>query len=283
MQLSSAERADEEELKAAQERLVVLEGKLESARQQNFDLENRLKFVQAAADSRKENEDSQKRLIAQLQNEIDGLATENSGLRNELLRVREQGVTSATAEIQQQNMIVSELRDRIDGLIDENSELRTSLRETQKRVAEGTFVSADNAALQAEYDALKSDLEEAEQTNQRLNEELDIFRTASESAVNSGDVGMQAAELRLDQAQNEIRRLGMLLKKDREQCSAEIDTLEAKLFDPAVTEMEQIKRLEQLQGRVGDAETARSVCEREVADMIGKLDSEKQKILALYD
>ncbi len=284
LQLSKAGKADEESLRLAEGRASALESRLEQARQQNLDLEGQLKLALAAANSRKENEESQKKLISQLQSEVEELIKENTGLRKNLSGLKDAGVTSSAAvETRHQNVAVAQLKERIDSLLQENNGLRDSVNDLQKRLEEKSYASGDRSYLKYDFDTIKLQLAAAEDANKQLAEELEIYKKASELAPGKANVSGGEAEIRLGEAQKEILRLGALLKKDREQCSAEINILESKLFDPAVTEMEQIQRLKDMQARLGDAETARKSCEQHVADLSGRIDGEKQKIIALYN
>jgi chromosome segregation ATPase len=278
LQLSEAGK-NEEVLKLAEDRAALLEDRLEQAKLQNTVLEERLKLAQSVADSRNYSEEGQESLIARLQDETETLAAENKRLGDELARARELAAKNKGEAVNQQNLVVSQLREKVEELSNENSDLRKSLKQARERPAAKFVYKADDAELLAKINKLEAKLEAAERANERLNSDLKNYNITTSSG---GDAtGAESAIARFDEAEKEVRRLGTLLKKEREQCIADIDALETKLFDPALAEKSQIRRHKELQARLGQLKTDNQDCNNQLAGLLKKIEYKDKKIASL--
>ncbi|PZP55752.1 MAG: hypothetical protein DI586_05870 [Micavibrio aeruginosavorus] len=160
--------------------------------------------------------------------------------------------------------------------VKENESLKQQITALQAAVAAKPVVTADNSqlsALQGENSALKQQLaavksmpaandsealkhlqgqlELARSENETLKQQLDKVTTAS-AGGNSWD--LEQATKRYQESQREIRRLGALVQQEKLARKQDRDAMEAKLFDPAITDQMQQEKLAELQGRIDELE-----------------------------
>lgn len=137
-----------------------------------------------------------------------------------------------------------------------NSQLEDSLRQSQTRIAE-TAINTETKSMKQIVD-LQTKLEAAQKDNAELARQLESFKLQQEDGrlnTIAGDWDLEQATKRFNEAEREIRRLGLQLEQERTACNREKAQIESMLFDPAVTEQKQIERLTQLQK---DLDVARS-------------------------
>jgi len=115
---------------------------------------------------------------------------------------------------------------------EETADLRKQVIKLEGLVSD---LKTENLALNAE---LKSSLRESEQ--ERL-------------TISSDNWNLEQATMRFNEAERQIKRLGGQLQKERAQCNAEKQDLEAMLFDPQVTNQAQLARLSDLENQLAKA------------------------------
>ncbi len=107
----------------------------------------------------------------------------------------------------------------------------------------------DVAALKKTLEALKA---ENLALNNELNKSLDESRTERVS-ISGDNWDLEQATMKFDEAERQTKRLGLELQKERARCVAEKKDLEAMLFDPALTNQEQLAQLTKLEQQLNDA------------------------------
>lgn len=270
---------------ALEAQVQTLEDRLALAESENGRLQGELRTVLAARDEAKSEQDTQGAMVAGLRAEIDGLRRENATLQNELASARDNNNSRAGEELERQQAIVDGLQRQVTDLQAENMTLQASLERVRAEYQEKMTTAATKPAdklLKMELETLEAKLAAAERSNKRLNQELEAATrgvTDPGQAIASDNWNLEIATRRFSEAESEIRRLGALLDKERSQCSAEIFELEAKLFDPIVTDPAQIERLKSLQSDLEMAQSGHQTCSQRVAQLEKKV-SEGQSRLA---
>ncbi|MGH1399538.1 MAG: hypothetical protein ACRBCT_10025 [Alphaproteobacteria bacterium] len=115
-----------------------------------------------------------------------------------------------------------------------------------------------NASL-ARLSILERELEMIRAENIALNEELESSLKEGETerlTVSSENWNLEQATKRYNEAERQIKRLGLQLQKERAQAALEKQELEAMLFDPELTEQAQLARLSQLEKELEAARAA---------------------------
>ena len=176
------------------------------------------------------------RLAAAMQGQEDKLDTfdvADPKAKEELEKIRAQ-----MRELQEKNQKLAreamEARGAIDNtVIKTGNEALKAIREYEKKYE---AAQADNLALSKEIEELR-----------RMQEDENLVAVA-------GDWDIEKATQRYNEAEREIKRLGMLLEQQRLAHRQEKAELEGMLFDPAVTEREQRQKLAALETKLQMAE-----------------------------
>ncbi|MBL4803801.1 MAG: hypothetical protein JKY71_02960 [Alphaproteobacteria bacterium] len=107
-----------------------------------------------------------------------------------------------------------------------------------------------NADLRKDVVGMEATIRELKAENEALNSELKKALRESEEerlTIASENWNLEQATMKYNEAERQISRLGQQLQKERAQCSMEKRELEAMLFDPQVTEQEQLAKLSSLE------------------------------------
>ena len=164
---------------------------------------------------------------------------------NESLKLQVAALQSAAA----QKPIVDDSAPVISSLKTENTSLRQQLAAAQSAKPVVQAVSND------EIKNLQNQLEIAQAENTTLKDQLDKATTTTniaQAGANSFD--LEQATKRYQESQREIRRLGSLVQKEQLLRKQEKEEMEAKLFDPAITDEQQRAKLDELQRRIAELE-----------------------------
>ncbi len=124
-------------------------------------------------------------------------------------------------------------------------------------VQEAVTSDTINSDLMAKVNALQAELEALSQENKALNDELDLSLSESReerSSIATGDWNLERATMRFNEAERQLKLLGQKLQRERTQCSMEKKELEAMLFDPQVTQQEQLVKLAEMESQLADAQ-----------------------------
>ncbi len=144
-------------------------------------------------------------------------------------------------------------------------------KETQKMDAD--FTGLDNVepassfnepfARKADPDMLRkiSELEGAvaklQNENVALNDELKNSVQGSEQerlSISSENWNLERATMRYNESERQLKRLGEQVARERALCSGEKQDLETQLFDPRITDQQQLARLSELEQKLAVAE-----------------------------
>jgi chromosome segregation ATPase len=92
--------------------------------------------------------------------------------------------------------------------------------------------------------------------NIALNDEVRASVDASKEEklnITSDNWNLEQATIRFNESERQVKRLGQELQMERARCSGEKKDLEAMLFDPQVTDQQQLARLSQLESELAAA------------------------------
>ncbi len=150
---------------------------------------------------------------------------------------------------------LAEIRERMAELEKENRALYLEARQARSAI-DTAVVDTSNQAL-AKMREYEKKLEAARMDNVTLSKEIEELRRIKEDGrldVIAGDWDLEKSTKRFNEAEREIKRLGMLLEQQRVAHRKEKVELEQMLFDPAVTEQKQRARLAELEAKLAAAE-----------------------------
>ena len=122
--------------------------------------------------------------------------------------------------------------------------------------AEVSRLSKENAALDGD---LKASLRDAEE--ERL-------------SVSSDNWNLERATMRFNEAERQIQRLGRQLQAARQQCTSEKQKLETMLFDPQVTEQQQLAKLASLEEQLAKSKSELQSAQRRYEERIRLLEGQ---------
>lgn len=137
-----------------------------------------------------------------------------------------------------------------------NNERLTQEKSKANSQIDGARVDAGNRAFE-KINLVEAQLETAKQDNLKLSREIAAIRAQkdiSKTKSDSSDWDLEKATHRYNEAEREIRRLGLLLEQQRTGHRQEKIELEQMLFDPAVTDKQQRRRLVELEAKLLAAE-----------------------------
>lgn len=164
---------------------------------------------------------------------------------NESLKLQVASLQSAVAS----KPMVDDSAPVISALKNENATLKQQLATVQ--TANPVVNTVSNDALKD----IQNQLQLAQAENATLKDQLDkatSITNVAQAGGNSWD--LEQATKRYQESQREIRRLGALVQKEQATRKRDKEELEAKLFDPAITDKQQLEKLDQLQRRIAELE-----------------------------
>lgn len=214
--------------------------------------------------------------IASLQKRLDQLTAENAALKQksaanaapspeiskqvETLTAEKKTLQDKIASLEAENAQkakpedVAKVEARAKELEIKNTQLEESLRNAQVRIGE-TAINTESKALRQIAD-LEVKLEAAKTDNANLAKQMESLKVQQEdgrlSAV-AGDWNLEQATKRFNEAEREIKRLGLQLEQERMSCNREKAEIEQMLFDPAVADQKQVERLSALESELNAA------------------------------
>ncbi len=187
--------------------------------------------------------------IAVLDKKIEALEAEKKMLQE---RVRALGEKN---KLQASPADTAKLEAKINELEIKNSQLEDTLRQSQTRIAE-TAINTETKSLKRIME-LETRLEAATKDNATLAKQMDSQKLQQEDgrlSLVAGDWNLEQATKRYNEAEREIRRLGLQLEQQRSSCNHEKAQIEEMLFDPAVADQKQIEKLSQLEDELFKAQ-----------------------------
>ncbi|MGB4057503.1 MAG: hypothetical protein WBK77_05420 [Alphaproteobacteria bacterium] len=104
---------------------------------------------------------------------------------------------------------------------------------------------------------LEAKVAKLQKENASMNQELQgTLQGAQEERVSiaSENWNLERATMRYNEAERQLKRLGDQVQRERAACNAEKKDIEAQLFDPKITDQQQLARLAELERKLADAE-----------------------------
>jgi hypothetical protein len=150
---------------------------------------------------------------------------------------------------------IEKIRAQMAALEKENRELYRDAREARGSI-DKAVVNSGNQAL-VKIRGYEKKLEAAKADNLSLSKEMEELRLIKEGGrldAVVGDWDLEKSTQRYNEAEREIKRLGLLLEQQRTVHRQEKVELEEMLFDPAVTDQAQRHRLAELELKLAQAQ-----------------------------
>lgn len=149
----------------------------------------------------------------------------------------------------------------------ENEELNRRLIDTDARLAQAIAnnhggsamaTGGEGAPLRKQVLALREELKDLQSENARLRELSAISPAAgggagSKLALSDGNWNLEKATSRYQQAEREVKRLGLLVDEERQKCKSQKREIEYMLFDPAISSNAQMSMLNKLESKLAES------------------------------
>lgn len=116
---------------------------------------------------------------------------------------------------------------------------------------------AYNVRSSAKVSELEQKVRLLEEENMSLNDDLKTALSASKTenmSISSDNWNLEKVTMRYNEADRQLKRLGRQLQQERAQCAVEKEELETMLFDPQVTNQQQLARLSELDRELQQAQ-----------------------------
>jgi hypothetical protein len=185
---------------------------------------------------------------------LDRLESENNRL-SEALADEEKKMAELDKSSPEAEAELAKIKERMRELEEENRALYLEARQARGAV-DTAVVKTGNQAL-TKIREYEKKLEAARMDNVALSKEIEELRRLKEDGklqAVAGDWDLEKSTKRYNEAEREIKRLGLLLEQQRLAHRQEKRELEQMLFDPAVTDSEQRRRLTELELQLAAAE-----------------------------
>lgn len=170
---------------------------------------------------------------------------------------------------------VAAAQTRLSELQAKNAQLEDSLRQAQVRIGE-TAINTETRSIKRIAE-LETKLQAAQNDNNALAKQLETVRVQQEDSgvtAIAGDWDLEQATRRYNEAEREIRRLGLQLEQERTNCNREKAQIEQMLFDPALADQKQIERLSQLEkdlkGALAKVADTQKLVQQQVAQQVAE-------------
>lgn len=167
------------------------------------------------------------------------------------------------------NGAISRLQARIDELAAQNTKLQSDLLSAKASATAGAV--AEGSISISQLRSVEAQLQAVEKERDTLRNQIDKLGENQENGLlklSGSDWSLEQATRRYNEAEREIRRLGMQLEQSRSQCAAEKKEIEYMLFDPAIATEQQISKLMKLETEVNMTKEALAQKDQEVSARI---------------
>lgn len=210
--------------------------------------------------------------------QVETLTAEKKALQDKITAIEAESAQKAKPED------VAKAEARAKELEIKNAQLEENLRNAQVRIGE-TAINTESKALRQIAD-LEVKLEAAKTDNAALAKQMESLKMQQEDgrlATVAGDWDLEQATKRFNEAEREIKRLGLQLEQERMSCNREKAEIEQMLFDPAVADQKQIERLTALESELNTAKAqiadqtklVQGAVEQQLAAKTKAIDAEK--------
>ncbi|MBI1327093.1 MAG: hypothetical protein GC136_05580 [Alphaproteobacteria bacterium] len=262
----------EDQLKAASLQRGAIEDEKQGLLQKVASLEAQSASLKSNAGNAAERETQLKKIsaenatlkgqIAQLNSKLKSLETNNAKLVS---------APAPSCPPQAQTAKVDpQMQARIKALEAENDDLTKRLLDTDARLAKAmsensakvSAVAADNAPMRKELLELRGQLRSLQDENARLREMGSVINASAEPAPGGAMGNMPLADTnwnlekatgRYQQAEREVKRLGLLVEEERLKCKSQKRDIENLLFDPAISNNAQMSALNKLERKLAQS------------------------------
>lgn len=149
----------------------------------------------------------------------------------------------------------------------------TSMKSTPKPVGP----SAAEKRMQHDLARLEQELHSLKTENSQLQNELDMSLNEAQDetiSITTDNWDLERATMRYNEAERQIKRLGQQIQKERARCTAQLKELEMMLFDPQLTEKQQLATLAELEEKLFEAEEKLSIQRRRYEERIQLLEGQ---------
>jgi len=119
-------------------------------------------------------------------------------------------------------------------------------------------IERETTKITADFRGIEDKQARLELENQQLRDELRAALEESrkeEISIKGSNWDLEQATLMYNESERQVQLLGQKLKRTKTSCDLETKELEAMLFDPQVTNEQQLAKLADLEGQLGDAQT----------------------------
>lgn len=200
---------------------------------------------------------------------LDALSVENGRLKSELERLR------ADANAMAANIVTpkafDEVRAELDSLKKENETLKSQIAQAQSSGPADQVADVESITRIRTLEVKLDDAGKKIADLQRENEELRDEKERKLLRVSSDNWNLEEATRRYNEAEREIRRMASLVEENKSLCAQEKVELEGMLFDPSVTDQEQLARLSGLENKLrtaqDDLQTQRQSYEKQLEEL----------------
>ena len=240
---------DSSEIKALQQRMAALNAENAELKRKDDEAASLAKRLAALDAENAALKQKSATVTPETQKQIDALAAEKAALEQKLSAAQQQQSSMAKAED------FAAAQAKAKELEIKNAQLEDTLRQSQTRIAE-TAINTETRSMKQIVD-LQNKLDAAQKDNANLAKQLDAIKLQQEDkglTLVAGDWNLEQATKRFNEAEREIRRLGLQLEQERTNCNREKAQIESMLFDPAVADQKQIEKLAQLQKELETAQ-----------------------------
>lgn len=127
----------------------------------------------------------------------------------------------------------------------------------QEKMAEEKITRRSDPEMARKISELESQLHKVKKENNSLSQELASSLKEGRDeriSISSDNWNLERATMRFNESERQLKTLGIQLQKERAQCAVEKKDLEAMLFDPQVTNQQQLARLADLEGKLAEAQ-----------------------------
>ena len=245
-ELKTQKQADLEKIKAENEKL--------KASVQSLAIQNKIKAQEKAEEAVKTAAESNV-IDPEVVRQLDNLKAENKRLSS-ALQGQEKEIAAFDSASPEAERELAQMHARVRDLEEENKKYYQDAKQARGQI-DTAVVDAGNQAFK-KIRTYEKKLEAAQADNLTLSKEIEEMRRLQEDGrlnVVAGDWDLEKSTKRYNEAEREIKRLGLLLEQQRTVHRQERMDLEQMLFDPAVSDREQRKRLSDLEQKLAAAES----------------------------
>ena len=192
--------------------------------------------------------DSQKQMMARMDADMKAMSGKQA-MAGDAVAASSAELMAARKQADDAKAITAQMESQIEKLQSENEIMKADLAQKAAAPQPQPDQKADLALL-TKVKTLETQLSTVTSERDRMSAEISKIRSADADgrvAIASSNWDLEVATKRFNEAEREIRRLGSELEQEKARCSVEKKDLEYMLFDPKITEKEQLSKLMSLE------------------------------------